>query len=250
MTYAALLNTLELVRAAVRRRHVQRPRARRAVKKHDAIAFDNLFSGDQSSMGAAAYIVAPLTYLMGNDYEKVEVEGLELTIGSTEEPRTATLERVWLDDPRPRAGRTVPLKVLLRTYRGEDVVRTLPIEIPANASGTLSVLVSDGARLAQVELREARLAAAAQRRPGDPVAEQGAAQQHALRQAARLRGRRGRQRRGAVVAAAVGARACSRPTGTAATSTRCTARRSANGSCRPSTPSAASRTLTISVSPN
>ena len=62
---------------------------------------------------------------------------------------------MWLDDPRPRAGRTVPLKVLLRTYRGEEVVRTLPIEIPANASGTLSLLVSDGARLGQIEQREA-----------------------------------------------------------------------------------------------
>jgi hypothetical protein len=50
----------------------------------------------------------------------------------------------------------VPLKVLFRTYRGDDIVRTLPIEIPANATGTLSVLVSDGARLGQAEQREAR----------------------------------------------------------------------------------------------
>jgi hypothetical protein len=48
--------------------------------------------------------------------------------------------------------------VLLRTYRGEEVVRTMPIEIPANASGSLSVLVSDGARLAQMEQRDARTA--------------------------------------------------------------------------------------------
>ena len=40
------------------------------------------------------------------------------------------VERVWLDDTRPRAGRTVPLKVLLRTYRGEDMLRTIPIAIP------------------------------------------------------------------------------------------------------------------------
>jgi hypothetical protein len=50
----------------------------------------------------------------------------------------------------------VPLKVLLRTYRGEDVLRTVPIEIPAHASGTLSILVSDGQRLTQAELRESR----------------------------------------------------------------------------------------------
>jgi hypothetical protein len=67
------------------------------------------------------------------------------------------LERVWLDDPRPRAGRSVPLKVMFRTYRGEEVVRTLPIDIPANASGALSIVVSDGQRLSQTEQREARL---------------------------------------------------------------------------------------------
>src|SRR6185295_19222520 len=108
-------------------------------------------------MSAAAYIVAPITYLMGNDYEKIELEGVDVTLSTSEEPKTALLERVWLDDPRPRAGRTVPLKVLFRTYRGEEVVRTLPIEIPANASGTLSLLVSDGARLSLTEQREARL---------------------------------------------------------------------------------------------
>jgi len=52
----------------------------------------------------------------------------------------------------------VPLKVLFRTYRGDDIVRTLPIDIPANATGSLSVLVSDGARLGQAEQREARTA--------------------------------------------------------------------------------------------
>jgi len=86
----------------------------------------------------------------------VDVEGVDITFATAEEPKTATLERVWLDDPRPRAGRTVPLKVLFRTYRGDEVVRTLPIEIPANASGSLSILVSDGQRLGQTEQREAR----------------------------------------------------------------------------------------------
>ena len=74
-----------------------------------------------------------------------------------EEAKTAILERVWLDDPRPRAGRTVPLKVLLRTYRGDEVLRTLPIDIPANASGSLSLMVTDGTRLSQIEQRDARM---------------------------------------------------------------------------------------------
>jgi hypothetical protein len=155
MTYASILNTLGSYERQFGAATFS-VRGSAKVKKHDDIAFNNLFSGDQASMGAASYVVAPITYLLGNDYEKVELEGVDVTFGTTEEPKTATLERVWLDDPRPRAGRTVPLKVLLRTYRGEEVVRTLPIEIPANASGTLSLLVSDGARLGQTEQREAR----------------------------------------------------------------------------------------------
>ena len=51
----------------------------------------------------------------------------------------------------------MPLKILLRTYRGDDIVRTVPVDIPANSNGSLSVLVSDGARLGQSEQREARL---------------------------------------------------------------------------------------------
>ncbi len=155
MTYASILNTL----GSYERQYGAATfsvRGSATITKHDPVSFNNLFSGDQASMNAAAYIVGPITALMGNDYEKVDLEGVNVTFGSTEEPKTAMLERVWLDDPRPRAGRTVPLKVLFRTYRGEEVVRTLPIEIPANASGTLSLLVSDGARLGQSELRELR----------------------------------------------------------------------------------------------
>ena len=126
------------------------------VTGHEAVAFDNVFSGDQPSINASTFIAAPIAALLGNDYEKINIESIDLAIGSSEEAKTATLERVWLDDQRPRAGRTAPLKILLRTRRGEELLRTVPIEIPSNASGTLSLLVADGNRLGQIEQREAR----------------------------------------------------------------------------------------------
>lgn len=157
MTYASFLNTL----GSYERQYGSATfsvRGKARLKKHDAITFDNLFSGEQASTNAAAYLVAPITYLIGNDYEKVDLEGVDITVRTAEEPKTAILERVWLDDPRPRPGRRVPLKMLYRTYRGEDIVKTLPIDIPANASGALSILVSDGARLSLSEQRETRVA--------------------------------------------------------------------------------------------
>jgi hypothetical protein len=155
MTYAALQNTLSSYErqygAATFDVHGQVN-----IKNHSPIAMDDLFSTTQSATDATSYIVGPITYLLSTDLEKVEVTSVDLSITSSEEPMTATLERVWIDDPRPRAGRTVPLKVLLRTYRGDEQVRTLPITLPANATGTLSLTVTDGARLEQLEQRETR----------------------------------------------------------------------------------------------
>jgi len=155
MTYTALLNTLISYERQMGTA-TYGVQGKVLVKQHEPIVFDNMFSGDNAAVGASSYILTPLTVLMANDYEKVDIDGLDLTFTSAEEPQTATLERVWLDDQRPRAGRTVPLKVLLRTYRGEDILRTVPIQIPANARGSLSILVSDGNRLTQAEQREAR----------------------------------------------------------------------------------------------
>jgi hypothetical protein len=128
-----------------------------SVKGYGGVAFEDLFTGDQSSAGAAAYIVAPINFLLRNAFEDVEIERLTLEIDASEEPRSATLERVWVDGRRPKPGATVDLKVLLRTYRGEEITRTLPLDIPASARGTLSVMVSDGTRLSQWEARELQI---------------------------------------------------------------------------------------------
>jgi hypothetical protein len=127
-----------------------------SVKSHSDIQIDDLFSGDRAALNASGTVMAPLAFLVGNDFEPVDIQSVDLTIESTEQPKTATIERVWLDGIRAKAGTTVPLKVLMRNYRGEEVIRTVQLDIPANASGSLQVMVSDGSRLAQWERREVR----------------------------------------------------------------------------------------------
>jgi hypothetical protein len=67
-----------------------------------------------------------------------------------------TIERIWLDEIKPRAGRTVPLKVLTRSYRGDERISTIPIALPPHVSGPLSLVVSDGQQLNALEARELR----------------------------------------------------------------------------------------------
>jgi hypothetical protein len=124
------------------------------IKDHGDIAFEDLFTGDQPSAGAASSVVAPINFLLRNSFEGVEFEGLHLDIEASEQPRSATLERVWVDGTRIRPGSTIDLKVLLRTYRGEEITETVPVQIPANARGSVSIMVADAARLSQWEARE------------------------------------------------------------------------------------------------
>jgi hypothetical protein len=156
LAYVSILNTLT---SYERQNGVATYALRGAasVKRHGNVSFEDLFTGDQPSASAAASVVAPINFLLRNSFEGIEFESLSLEIDASEQPRSATLERVWIDGTRLRAGARVDLKVLMRTYRGEEITRTVPIQIPSNARGSVSIMVSDGTRLAQWEQRELQI---------------------------------------------------------------------------------------------
>lgn len=153
LAYLSILNTLQ---SYERQNGVASyaVKGRATVKKYGSLNFEDLFSGEQPSASASAYVVAPLNFLLRNSFEDIELEGLDLEIDASEQPRSATLERVWIDGARPKPGATVALKVLLRSYRGEETTKTLPIQIPPQARDSISIMVSDATRLSQFEARE------------------------------------------------------------------------------------------------
>jgi hypothetical protein len=126
------------------------------IREHGDIAFEDIFTGDQPAGAASAYVAGPLTFLLKNASEPVDVEKVSLTIEASEHSQTARIERVWLDTDRPRAGRDVTLKVLMRTNKGQEIVKSVPIQIPANATGSLQLLVADATRLSAEDRRESR----------------------------------------------------------------------------------------------
>jgi len=156
LAYVSILNTL----SSYERQNGAASYAVRGtamVKKYGKVDFEDLFTGDTPSIGAAAYVVGPINFLLRNAFEDVDIEGLNLEIDASEQSKTATLERVWIDGNRPKPGSTVTLKTLMRTYRGEEITRSVPVEIPANARGSVSIMVTDGTRLSQMEARDLQL---------------------------------------------------------------------------------------------
>ena len=131
-------------------------KSRARIQGHSDLTVEDVFTGDNATLGAATAVAGPINMLLANDREPVTVNGVDVSIEASEKPRSVTIERIWLDEVRPRAGRTVPLKVLTRSYRGEEKISTVPIEIPANVSGSLSILVTDGRQLNVMEQRDLR----------------------------------------------------------------------------------------------
>jgi hypothetical protein len=155
LAYVAMFNTL----GAYERQYGAATiavQSRTRLAGYDDVVLEDVYASDNPILGASTAIAGPLTALLGNTIADVSIEGLDVTVTTAETPRIATIERVWLDDIRPRAGRTVTLNVLTRSYRGDTQVSTVPLEIPAHAPREVTVLVSDGRQLNALEQRELR----------------------------------------------------------------------------------------------
>ena len=127
-----------------------------SIRSQGDLSFEDIFTGEQPAGGAAAYVAAPLTALLKNSGEPVDVEKISLTIDATEQQRSARIERVWLDTTRPRSGQNAVVHVAMRSARGEEVVRQVPIAIPANLSGSLQLIVADATRTTADDRRDTR----------------------------------------------------------------------------------------------
>ena len=130
------------------------------VRGHTDVMFEDIYSGDTALFGAAGAIANPLTTLLNNRIAPLELEGIDIEITSAEKPRTAIIERVWLDALRIRPGDAVQLHVLARGYGGAELIETVTVDIPRHAAGRLQLLVSDAPQLNERELRESRSAQA------------------------------------------------------------------------------------------
>ena len=86
----------------------------------------------------------------------MHVDNITLTIDASEQQKSARIERVWLDTTRPRSGQDAVVNVAMRSTRGQEIVRQVPIQIPANLTGPLQLTVADAARTTADDRRDSR----------------------------------------------------------------------------------------------
>ena len=122
------------------------------VKGYADVTLRNMFAPQDNGQPAAALAAASIGDRFGriysNPFDAPDVEGVKLDFEVVRERRSARLEAARTDMTEARPGDQIMVETVIRPYRGERLLRQIPIRIPTSASkGTLHVLVSDGETL-------------------------------------------------------------------------------------------------------
>ena len=83
-----------------------------------------------------------------NPFEAPTVSGVTLEFDLERERRAAVLETARTDVTEARPGDEITIEAVLRPYRGDRIVRRIPVRVPTSApKGSLRILVSDAETL-------------------------------------------------------------------------------------------------------
>jgi hypothetical protein len=129
-----------------------RVRGRLSLRGHPDVVLDDLFSPNDSGIPDAYFVATSLgnafRRVYSNPFETPDIEKVDLAIELLPERRAATIENAWTDRSEAAPGETLTVKVVLKPYRGERVIREVPVTIPAQAArGDLRILISDATLL-------------------------------------------------------------------------------------------------------
>ena len=123
-----------------------------SVEGYPDVLVQNMFS--PADGGQPAAVLAAMT--LGDDFSRVYdnpyttpgIRSVHLDFNLLHERRWARLESARTDVTEARPGSDITIEALLRPYRGDPVIRQIPVHIPTSISrGTLRILVSDGETL-------------------------------------------------------------------------------------------------------
>jgi len=126
-----------------------------SVHGYPQLAVQNMFTATEQGQPAAVMAAMSLGDRFGriydNPYNEPNVRGVQLDFEIVRDRRWARLESARTDVTEARPGDEITIETVVRPYRGEGIVRQIPIHIPTSTSkGPLRILVSDGDTLDRV----------------------------------------------------------------------------------------------------
>ena len=124
-----------------------------ALRGHPDVVFDDQFSGQASLSAVARDVNGVLSFVLDNRFITPMIESLSIEIHSSDERSTAVIEDVWFGSETVEPGDTLEVRVYLRPYRGDRLVRRMDLTIPKTVSaGPVQVLVGSARAVTRHDL--------------------------------------------------------------------------------------------------
>jgi hypothetical protein len=115
------------------------------------VRMTNMFSPNDATPTAYAVAMALGDHfgrIYENPFEAPTVSGVNLEFDLERERHSAVLESARTDVTEARPGDEITIEAVLRPYRGDRIVRRIPVRVPTSVpKGTLRILVSDAETL-------------------------------------------------------------------------------------------------------
>jgi len=115
------------------------------------VRLTNMFSPVDATPTAYAVAIAlgeHFSRIYDNPFETPNVGGVTLEFDLERERHSAVLESARTDMTEARPGDEITIEAVLRPYRGDRIVRRVPVRVPTSVpKGTLRILVSDAETL-------------------------------------------------------------------------------------------------------
>ncbi len=129
-----------------------RMQGRISVTGFPEVGLQNMFApmdgGQPAAMQVALSVGDRFSRIYDNPYDRPNIRAVQLDFDLVRERKWARLETARTDQMEARPGDQLIIETVVRPYRGERIVRRIPIHIPTSTSkGPLRILVSDGETL-------------------------------------------------------------------------------------------------------
>jgi hypothetical protein len=123
-----------------------------AVDGYSDVNLQNMFAPIDSNIPTGFAVALNVGERFGrifdNPYVSPKITGVQLDFDLVRDRRAARLENARTDVTEARPGDEIVIETVLRPYRGEPIVRQVPIRIPTSTPhGPLHILISDGMTL-------------------------------------------------------------------------------------------------------
>ena len=127
----------------------------------DSVDLEDVVSGDINAANAASFAVStPLSHVLSSGFADLFVKGIDVSVVSLNELRSATLDQVWSTKLEVRPGDHIEVTAVLRMPSGESVTQKIPVDVPESVTDKhLTLVVGSGQTINALENRLTPLSA-------------------------------------------------------------------------------------------